>query len=81
MELPEGLPGEEHEALRRAHMSEESIIDRHRKYLFPCVSTSYEEPLVLSRGSGKYLYDEAGSSFWTSSAVSSPSDSDIAILK
>lgn len=44
-------------------MSGEATTDRHRQYLFPCVSTYYEEPLILSRGSGKYLYDEGGKQY------------------
>ncbi len=30
-----------------------------RSYLYPAVSTYYEEPLTLVRGEGMYLYDEA----------------------
>jgi 4-aminobutyrate aminotransferase-like enzyme len=34
-----------------------------KEYLFPCVSTYYEEPLVLVRGQGMYLTDAQGTDY------------------
>lgn len=33
---------------------------KHRQYLFPCVTNYYQEPIVMERGEGKYLYDVKG---------------------
>jgi 4-aminobutyrate aminotransferase len=33
---------------------------KHREYLFPVVVTYYQDPLVLVRGEGMYVWDEAG---------------------
>src|SRR5213596_800144 len=37
-----------------------SAADKHRRYLFPCVTTYYEEPLTLVRGEGLHVWDDAG---------------------
>jgi alanine-glyoxylate transaminase/(R)-3-amino-2-methylpropionate-pyruvate transaminase len=37
-----------------------SAAEKHRRYLFPCVTTYYEEPLTLVRGEGMHVWDEAG---------------------
>jgi len=37
-----------------------SAADKHRRYLFPCVTTYYEEPLTLVRGEGMHVWDESG---------------------
>src|SRR5919199_1293367 len=42
----------------RMTMSE--TVQKHQEYLFPAVSTYYEEPLALERGEGMYVWDEAG---------------------
>ncbi|MCX8031848.1 MAG: aspartate aminotransferase family protein [Thermoleophilia bacterium] len=34
-----------------------------RQYLFPCVSTYYQEPLTLARGKGMQLYDYEGNRY------------------
>ncbi|HEX9427618.1 MAG TPA: aminotransferase class III-fold pyridoxal phosphate-dependent enzyme, partial [Candidatus Polarisedimenticolia bacterium] len=34
--------------------------EKHRRYLFPCVTTYYESPLTLVRGEGMHVWDEAG---------------------
>ena len=36
------------------------LVEKMKEYIFPAISTYYEEPIVLARGEGKYLYDEAG---------------------
>jgi 4-aminobutyrate aminotransferase-like enzyme len=41
----------------------ESAAARHRRYLFPCVTTYYDEPLTLVRGEGVRVWDEAGRSY------------------
>jgi alanine-glyoxylate transaminase / (R)-3-amino-2-methylpropionate-pyruvate transaminase len=37
-----------------------SAAEKHRRYLFPCVTTYYEEPLTLVRGEGLHVWDDAG---------------------
>ncbi len=37
-----------------------SAAEKHRRYLFPCVTTYYESPLTLVRGEGMHVWDEAG---------------------
>ncbi len=37
-----------------------SAADKHRRYLFPCVTTYYEQPLTLVRGEGMHVWDDAG---------------------
>ncbi|HPU95797.1 MAG: 5-aminovalerate aminotransferase DavT [Firmicutes bacterium ADurb.Bin153] len=37
--------------------------EKYAKYMFPTVRTLYEEPIVMSRGSGHYLYDEDGKEY------------------
>jgi len=39
------------------------IYEKHKKYLAPCVFTYYQEPLILDRGKGKYLYDIDGKEY------------------
>jgi 4-aminobutyrate aminotransferase-like enzyme len=34
--------------------------DKHRRYLFPCATTYYAEPLTLVRGEGMHVWDDAG---------------------
>ncbi len=36
---------------------------KHQQYLFPCVANYYEEPVVMERGEGKYLYDLEGTQY------------------
>ncbi len=38
----------------------EDMAARYRKYIFPTLKTLYEEPIVMERGEGHYLYDENG---------------------
>ena len=38
-------------------MTSETVC-KHREYLFPAVSTYYQEPLVLDHGEGMYLWDK-----------------------
>jgi len=37
-----------------------SAAEKHRRYLFPCATTYYEQPLTLVRGEGMYVWDDAG---------------------
>ncbi|SRR6266571_654103 len=37
--------------------------EKHRRYLFPCVTTYYETPLTLVRGEGMHVWDDAGKSY------------------
>lgn len=41
-------------------LSREEILERQRKYVFPCVTHYYESPLPLVRGKGKHVYDADG---------------------
>ena len=34
--------------------------EKHRRYLFPCATTYYEQPLTLVRGEGMHVWDDAG---------------------
>lgn len=36
------------------------LAEKMNQYIFPALSTYYEEPLVLEKGEGKYLYDDSG---------------------
>lgn len=44
-------------------MERTEIYEKHRKYLAPCVIPYYQEPLILERGKGKYLYDIDGKEY------------------
>ncbi|MGH9798676.1 MAG: aspartate aminotransferase family protein [Candidatus Polarisedimenticolia bacterium] len=37
--------------------------EKHRRYLFPCATTYYEEPLTLVRGQGVRVWDDGGRSY------------------
>ena len=37
-----------------------SAAEKHRRYLFPCATTYYEQPLTLVRGQGMHVWDDAG---------------------
>jgi 4-aminobutyrate aminotransferase-like enzyme len=37
-----------------------SAAEKHRRYLFPCATTYYAEPLTLVRGEGVHVWDDAG---------------------
>src|SRR5256712_13084350 len=37
-----------------------SAAEKHRRYLFPCVTTYYEQPLALVSGEGLHVWDDAG---------------------
>jgi 4-aminobutyrate aminotransferase len=39
------------------------IIDKQKEYIWPCVSTYYEEPLVLERGEGMHVWDAEGNRY------------------
>jgi len=44
-------------------MKKDEIIDKHRQYIFSCVANYYEEPLVIDRAKGCYVYDVDGREF------------------
>jgi 4-aminobutyrate aminotransferase len=44
-------------------MKKNEIYEKHKKYLVPCVATYYQEPLILDRGKGKYVYDMDGKEY------------------
>src|SRR5882762_5793873 len=48
------------EAVERATEAPMSAAEKHRRYLFPCVTTYYEQPLTLVRGEGLHVWDDAG---------------------
>src|SRR3989304_793909 len=37
-----------------------SAAEKHRRYLFPCAATYYDQPLTLVRGEGLHVWDDAG---------------------
>jgi len=41
-------------------MNNEEVVQKQREYLFRCVSTYYQEPLVIERGEGMYVWDAQG---------------------
>ncbi|MGN6719815.1 MAG: aminotransferase class III-fold pyridoxal phosphate-dependent enzyme, partial [Candidatus Binatia bacterium] len=44
-------------------MDKKEIIDKQKKYLFSCVSTYYDEPLVVDHARDQYVYDCDGKEF------------------
>jgi 4-aminobutyrate aminotransferase-like enzyme len=44
-------------------MNKNEIIDKHQKYLFSCVANYYEEPLVVDRAKGNFVYDIDGKEY------------------
>ncbi len=44
-------------------MKKQEIIDKHKKYLFPVIANYYEEPLVVDRAKGSYVYDVEGKEY------------------
>jgi len=36
------------------------LTKKQKEYLFPCVTTYYEQPLVIERGEGMYVFDDSG---------------------
>ena len=44
-------------------MEKKELYEKHRKYMVPCVAPYYQEPLILERGKGKYLYDIDGKEY------------------
>ena len=44
-------------------MDKKEVYEKHRKYLVPCVTTYYKEPLILDRGKGNYVYDIDGKQY------------------
>ncbi|MGH9367355.1 MAG: aminotransferase class III-fold pyridoxal phosphate-dependent enzyme, partial [Thermoanaerobaculia bacterium] len=49
--------------VRRREASREEIRESRRRLLGPSLSVSYREPLEIVRGSGQFLYDEAGRAY------------------
>jgi len=44
-------------------MEKMEMIEKHKKYLAPCVAHYYKDPLILDRGKGKYVYDMDGNEY------------------
>ena len=44
-------------------MDKKEIIDKQKKYLFSCVATYYDEPLVVDHAKDQYVYDADGKEF------------------
>ena len=44
-------------------MDKRELYEKHKKYLVPCVATYYQEPLIIDRGKGKYVYDLDGKEY------------------
>jgi 4-aminobutyrate aminotransferase-like enzyme len=44
-------------------MKKAEIIDKQKKYLFSCVATYYDEPLVVDHAKDSYVYDAEGKEF------------------
>jgi 4-aminobutyrate aminotransferase-like enzyme len=41
-------------------MTHDEIIQKHKQYLFSCVTTYFKDPLVIDRAKGQYVYDLDG---------------------
>src|SRR3972149_8416711 len=44
-------------------MNKKDIIDKQKKYLFSCVSTYYDEPLVVDHAKDHHVYDTEGKEY------------------
>jgi 4-aminobutyrate aminotransferase-like enzyme len=44
-------------------MNKKEIIDKHNRFLFPCVGNYYDEPLVVDHAKGTYVYDIEGKEY------------------
>ncbi|MBI3948959.1 MAG: aspartate aminotransferase family protein [Acidobacteria bacterium] len=44
-------------------MHHNDIIRKQKEYLFSCVATYYQQPLVLERGEGMYVWDDQGNKY------------------
>jgi 4-aminobutyrate aminotransferase-like enzyme len=44
-------------------VKKQEIIDKHQRYLFSCVSTYYDEPLVIDHAKDAYVYDIEGKEY------------------
>ena len=44
-------------------MEKKELYEKFKQYIVPCVANYYEEPLILDRGKGKYLYDIDGKEY------------------
>src|ERR1051325_4289039 len=44
-------------------MDKKNIIEKQKKYLFSCVSTYYDEPIVVDHAKDQYVYDSEGKEF------------------
>ncbi|MCS6805033.1 MAG: aspartate aminotransferase family protein [Acidobacteriota bacterium] len=40
-----------------------NLVQKQREYLFPCVGTYYQQPLVIERGEGMYVWDDQGNKY------------------
>jgi 4-aminobutyrate aminotransferase len=49
--------------MKKENISSTMIRKKHDEYLLPCVANYYQEPLVLTRGEGKYVYDADGNQY------------------
>ena len=44
-------------------MTPDEVVQKHRDYLFPCVTNYYTRPLVADRGSMQYIWDIEGNRY------------------
>ena len=44
-------------------MNKQEIIEKQKKYLFSCVSTYYDEPLVIDHAKGHSVFDADGKEY------------------
>jgi 4-aminobutyrate aminotransferase len=49
--------------VEEAIMTDQDVRRKQKEYLFPCVSTYYEQPLVLERGEGMHVWDDQGNKY------------------
>jgi len=49
--------------MKNENIRSTEIRKKHNEYLLPCVANYYQEPLVLTHGEGKYVYDADGNRY------------------
>jgi 4-aminobutyrate aminotransferase-like enzyme len=48
---------------RQAQSPDQTLIDKQKEFIWPCVGTYYEHPLVIEHGEGMYVWDSDGNRY------------------
>jgi alanine-glyoxylate transaminase/(R)-3-amino-2-methylpropionate-pyruvate transaminase len=54
------LSAESRKPRAESHVSAADVRAKHKEFLFPCVANYYEEPVVLTKGKGSWVFDADG---------------------